>query len=81
MVLQRLVFISLKSVVLIFMYKWVYVHQAAVHQLVKSIGTTKGGLPTGGRAYGILPVTLDTPMNRKWMKHDHTWTPLEHVAE
>jgi len=57
------------------------VAKAAVHQLVKSIGAPKGGLPTGGRAYGILPVTLDTPMNRKWMKHDDTWTPLEHVAE
>lgn len=55
--------------------------KAAVHQLVKSIGDSKGGLPTGGRAYGILPITLDTPMNRKWMKHDGTWTPLEHVAE
>jgi len=57
------------------------VAKAAVHQLTKSIGAEKGGLPTGGKAYAILPVTLDTPMNRKWMKHDDTWTPLEDVAK
>jgi dihydropteridine reductase len=30
-----------------------------------------------------LPVTLDTPMNRKWMPNaDHsTWTPLGFIAE
>jgi len=57
------------------------VAKAAVHHLVKSIGDTKGGLPAGGKAYGILPVTLDTPMNRKWMKYDESWTPLVDVAE
>jgi len=57
------------------------VAKAAVHQLTKSIGSKKGGLPKGGKAYAILPVTLDTPMNRKWMKHDDSWTPLEDVAK
>jgi dihydropteridine reductase len=57
------------------------VAKAAVHHLVKSIGADKGGLPAGGNAYAILPVTLDTPMNRKWMTYDETWTPLEDVAK
>jgi len=57
------------------------VAKAAVHQLTKSIGTSSGGLPKGGKAYAILPVTLDTPMNRKWMKYNDTWTPLEDVAQ
>jgi len=56
------------------------VAKAAVHQLTKSVGAEKGGLPKGGKALAILPVTLDTPMNRKFMKVDDTWTPLEDVA-
>ena len=57
--------------------------KAAVHQLTKSLSTSDGGLPTGSLAVALLPVTLDTPMNRKWMpKADtSTWTPLEFVAE
>ncbi len=38
--------------------------KAAVHQLVKSLGEQGSGLPDGTCALGILPVTLDTPMNR-----------------
>jgi len=57
------------------------VAKAAVHHLVQSLGQPKGGLPTGGKALAILPVTLDTPMNRKWMKYAESWTPLLHVAE
>jgi len=56
------------------------VAKAAVHHLVKSIAAEKGGLPADGNAFAILPVTLDTPMNRKWMKYNDTWTPLEDVA-
>jgi len=57
--------------------------KAAVHQLVKSLAEAGSGLPPGSLATAILPVTLDTPMNRKWMaKADKTkWTPLEFVAE
>jgi dihydropteridine reductase len=56
--------------------------KAAVHQLVKSLGATGSGLPEGACTLGILPVTLDTPMNRKFMpKADYsTWTPLAEVA-
>jgi dihydropteridine reductase len=57
--------------------------KAAVHQLSKSLAAADGGLPKESSVLTILPVTLDTPMNRKWMpKADHsTWTPLEFVAE
>ncbi|KAL5021481.1 hypothetical protein ScPMuIL_000636 [Solemya velum] len=57
--------------------------KAAVHQLVKSLAADKSGLPPNCSAIGILPVTLDTPMNRKWMPDaDHsTWTPLEFIAQ
>ena len=41
--------------------------KAAVHQLVKSCGTEGSGLPAGACAVGMLPITLDTPMNRKFM--------------
>jgi hypothetical protein len=41
---------------------------AAVHQLVMSLGDWKAaGLPDSAVAFALLPVTLDTPMNRKWM--------------
>ncbi|KAI6175226.1 Dihydropteridene reductase [Aphelenchoides fujianensis] len=58
--------------------------KAAVHQLVQSLASSKeAGLPEDTNTVAILPVTLDTPMNRKWMsKADFSkWTPLEFVAE
>lgn len=57
--------------------------KAAVHQLTKSLSEKGSGLPDGSLAVCILPITLDTPMNRKWMpKADvTTWTPLTYVAE
>uniref|UniRef100_A0A6M2DNT5 Dihydropteridine reductase n=1 Tax=Xenopsylla cheopis TaxID=163159 RepID=A0A6M2DNT5_XENCH len=57
--------------------------KAAVHQLTQSLGGQGSGLPNGSTAVAILPVMLDTPMNRKWMpKADtSTWTPLEYLAE
>lgn len=57
--------------------------KAAVHQLTKSLGEEESGLPNGAVAAAILPVTLDTPMNRKWMASADfsTWTTLEFVAE
>lgn len=57
--------------------------KAAVHQLTKSLAGKDSGLPDQSLVVSILPVTLDTPMNRKWMPNADfgTWTPLEFVAE
>uniref|UniRef100_A0A2M4AQ48 Dihydropteridine reductase n=1 Tax=Anopheles triannulatus TaxID=58253 RepID=A0A2M4AQ48_9DIPT len=57
--------------------------KAAVHQLTKSLAGEKSGLPDNSLVVSILPVTLDTPMNRKWMPDadTSTWTPLEFLAE
>lgn len=57
--------------------------KAAVHHLTLSLGSGKSGLPEGSSVISILPVTLDTPMNRKFMpKADFSvWTPLEFVAQ
>lgn len=57
--------------------------KAAVIHLTKSLATSGGGLPADATVLALLPVTLDTPMNRKWMAGaDHsTWTPLEFVAD
>jgi dihydropteridine reductase len=41
--------------------------KAAVHQIVKSLAADKSGLPVNASVLAILPVTLDTHMNRKWM--------------
>ena len=41
--------------------------KAAVHQLVKSLASEKSGLPDKALAVALLPITLDTPMNRKFM--------------
>lgn len=57
--------------------------KGAVHQLTKSLAGENSGLPANSLVASILPITLDTPMNRKWMpKADTTtWTSLEFVAE
>ncbi|TPX45351.1 hypothetical protein SeLEV6574_g03917 [Synchytrium endobioticum] len=57
--------------------------KAAVHHLVKSIGAEGGGLPDKAKAVAILPSTLDTPMNRKFMPNaDHsTWIPLQEISD
>ena len=57
--------------------------KAAVHQLVKSLAADKSGLPANSFVAALLPITLDTPMNRKFMpKADFSsWTSLEYVAE
>lgn len=41
--------------------------KGAVHQLVKSLAEPKSGLPEEATVLALLPVTLDTAMNRKWM--------------
>lgn len=57
--------------------------KAAIHQLTQSLAAPNSGLPNNAFVASILPVTLDTPMNRKWMpKADtSTWTPLEFIAD
>lgn len=57
--------------------------KAAVHQLTKSLAAKDGGLPSNSLVACILPITLDTPMNRKWMpKADtSTWTSLDFVSK
>jgi len=56
--------------------------KAAVHQLVKSLAEPKSGLPDNAFVAAILPVTLDTPMNRQFMPTADfsSWTTLETVA-
>ena len=56
--------------------------KAAVHQLCKSLSQKNSGLPSDSSVICILPVTLDTPMNRKFMaKADFSsWTPMTYVA-
>ena len=57
--------------------------KAAIHQLVKSLADSKGGLPKNSFVAAISPITLDTPMNRKWMSKEDfsSWTPLDYIAE
>lgn len=57
--------------------------KAAVHQLTKSLAGKNSGLPANSLVVAILPITLDTPMNRKWMPNADfsSWTPLEYLAE
>lgn len=57
--------------------------KAAVHQLTKSLAQEKSGLPDDSLVVSILPITLDTPMNRKWMPNADfsTWTPTDFLAE
>ncbi|XP_074031295.1 dihydropteridine reductase [Leptinotarsa decemlineata] len=57
--------------------------KAAVHHLTKSLSLKDSGLPEGAYAVAVLPITLDTPMNRKWMpKADFSsWTSLEFVSQ
>ncbi|KAL2915716.1 hypothetical protein HK105_204662 [Polyrhizophydium stewartii] len=53
--------------------------KAAVHQLVKSASGPNSGLPAGAK---VTAITLDTPMNRKFMPDadTSTWTPMDFVA-
>lgn len=57
--------------------------KAAVHQLTKSLAGKDSGMPANSLVATILPITLDTPMNRKWMANADfsTWTPLSFIAE
>ncbi|CEG78437.1 hypothetical protein RMATCC62417_13045 [Rhizopus microsporus] len=56
--------------------------KSAVHHLVQDLAQPNGGLPQDAKVAGILPVTIDTPMNRKFMpKADFsTWTSPSDIA-
>lgn len=56
--------------------------KAAIHHLTKSLAAEESGLPPNSLSVAILPITLDTPMNRKWMPNADfsTWTPPAFVA-
>ncbi|KAL5034107.1 hypothetical protein RTP6_001976 [Batrachochytrium dendrobatidis] len=51
----------------------------AVHQLVKSAAGPNSGLPAGAK---VVAITMDTPMNRKFMADadKSTWTPLSEIT-
>lgn len=57
--------------------------KAAIHQLTKSLASADSGLPSNATAFALLPITLDTPMNRKFMPDaDHSkWTPLQFISD
>ncbi|KAI9102002.1 hypothetical protein DFS34DRAFT_612415 [Phlyctochytrium arcticum] len=50
--------------------------KAAVHHIIQSAAGKGSGLPLGAKAIAILPITIDTPMNRKFMPDadTSTWT-------
>ncbi|XP_073093903.1 dihydropteridine reductase isoform X1 [Manis javanica] len=57
--------------------------KGAVHQLCQSLAGKNSGMPSGSAAIALLPVTLDTPVNRKSMPEADfsSWTPLEFLVE
>ncbi|KAJ3115422.1 hypothetical protein HDU96_000658 [Phlyctochytrium bullatum] len=56
--------------------------KSAVHHVVKSAAAPGSGLPASAKVNAILPITIDTPMNRKFMPDADfsTWTPLETLS-
>lgn len=59
--------------------------KAAVHQLTRSLaaGAAKAGSLASGHVLAILPVTMDTANNRKFMPDadKSTWTSLSYVTD
>lgn len=57
--------------------------KAAVHHLIRSSAGPDSGMPASSAIVGICPVTLDTPMNRKYMPDADvsTWTPLPEISQ
>lgn len=57
--------------------------KGAVHQLCQSLAGKNSGMPPGPAAILVLPVTLDTPMNRKSMPEADfsSWTRLEFLVK
>jgi dihydropteridine reductase len=59
------------------------VAKAAVHHLVRSLAQKGSGLPQESTVVGLMPVTLDTSMNRSGMPNANfdDWTPLDELSE
>ncbi|XP_040822006.1 dihydropteridine reductase isoform X1 [Ochotona curzoniae] len=57
--------------------------KGAVHQLCQSLAGRNSGMPPGAAAIAVLPVTLDTQMNRKSMPDADfsSWTPLDFLVD
>ncbi|KAI9474124.1 MAG: hypothetical protein EXX96DRAFT_580671 [Benjaminiella poitrasii] len=58
------------------------VAKASVHHLVKDLAASNSGLPIGCKVTALLPIVIDTPMNRKFMPDADftTWTSTEVIA-
>jgi dihydropteridine reductase len=58
------------------------VAKSAVHHLVRSLAQKDSGLPDGTTVTGIMPVILDTPMNRQGMPKANfdNWTKTDEVG-
>ncbi|KAL9918191.1 dihydropteridine reductase-like isoform 1-T4 [Glossina fuscipes fuscipes] len=56
--------------------------KAGVHQLTRSLAAKNSGIPDDAVVVSILPITLDTPTNRKIMPNADfsSWTPLKEIA-
>jgi dihydropteridine reductase len=59
------------------------ISKAGVHHLVKTLADDNSHLPKNTTTLALLPITLDTPQNRKDMPNANfdNWTPLETVAQ
>eukprot|EP01117_Protostelium_nocturnum_P017672 TRINITY_DN722_c0_g1_i3.p1 TRINITY_DN722_c0_g1~~TRINITY_DN722_c0_g1_i3.p1 ORF type:complete len:257 (+),score=78.73 TRINITY_DN722_c0_g1_i3:393-1163(+) len=56
--------------------------KASTHHLTTSLAASKGDFKSGVSVVCMLPVMLDTPMNRKSMPSENfaNWTPCGHIA-
>jgi dihydropteridine reductase len=59
------------------------VTKVACHHLVESLAAPDSGMPKDSVTTAILPIMLDTPMNRRDMPTANfdDWTPLDVVAQ
>nr|XP_022908665.1 dihydropteridine reductase-like [Onthophagus taurus]XP_022908670.1 dihydropteridine reductase-like [Onthophagus taurus] len=57
--------------------------KSAIHQFTKSLGHPVSGLPKDTLTVCLLPVTLDTVMNRQMMPNADVsgWTPTKYITE
>ena len=57
--------------------------KAATHHIIKSLAAETDALPKGASIVGILPITIDTPSNRRDMPDADvsTWTPPAAIGD